>query len=200
MSSPSVILASGSATRQTMLRSAGVPFEVDRPDVDEGAVKIECRARGLTVAETAETLALAKAQQVASRHPGQIVLGGDQMLECGEEWFDKPSDRAAAARQLLKLSGRSHKLHSATVALRGDQVIWRNIDVAELFVRPITPDFVEAYLDRVGDAVLSSVGGYQVEGLGIQLFSAINGSHFTILGMALLPLLAFLRAEGVIES
>lgn len=198
MSPPSVILASGSATRQTMLRSAGVPFEVDRPDVDEVAVKIECRAWGLTVAETAEALALAKAQQVASRHPGRIVLGGDQMLECGEEWFDKPSDRAAAARQLAKLSGRAHKLHSATVALRGDQVIWRNIDVAELFVRPITPDFIEAYLDHAGDAVLSSVGGYQVEGLGIQLFSAINGSHFTILGMALLPLLAFLRTEGVI--
>jgi septum formation protein len=200
MSPPSVILASGSATRQTMLRSAGVSFEVDRPDVDEGALKIECRARGLTIVETAEALALAKARQVASRHPGRIVLGADQMLECGGEWFDKPVDRAAAGRQLLNLSGRSHKLHSATVSLRNGQVLWRNVDTAELTIRPITPDFLETYLDRVGDAVLNSVGCYQIEGMGIQLFSAINGSHFTIQGMALLPLLAFLRAEGVIGS
>jgi septum formation protein len=200
MTTPSVILASGSATRQSMLRSAGVPFEIDRPDVDEGALKNECRARGLSVAQTAEALALAKAKQIVPRHPGRIVLGGDQMLECDGEWFDKPVDRAAAGRQLMKLSGRTHRLHAATVALRDDQVIWRNIDIAELTIRPITPNFLEAYLDRVGDAILSSVGGYQVEGLGIQLFSAINGSHFTILGMALLPLLDFLRAEGVLES
>ncbi len=200
MTTASVILASGSATRQNMLRSAGVPFEVDRPDVDEGALKIKCRARGLTIVETAEALALAKAKQVAPRHPGVIVLGADQMLECGDEWFDKPMDRAAAGRQLLKLSGRSHRLHSATVALRDGQAIWRNVDTAELIVRPITLDFVERYLDRVGDAVLSSVGCYQIEGMGIQLFGAVNGSHFTIQGMALLPLLAFLRAEGVIGS
>jgi septum formation protein len=200
MKTRSVILASGSATRQDMLRSAGVPFEADRPDVDESALKSDCRARGFSVAETAEALALAKARQVAPRHPGRIVLGGDQMLECGEDWFDKPVDRAAAARQLMKLSGRTHKLHTATVALKGDQLIWRNVDVAAMTVRPITPDFVEAYLDRAGDTILSSVGGYQVEGLGIQLFSAIDGSHFTILGMALLPLLAFLRTEGVLDS
>ncbi len=200
MSVHPVILASGSATRQNMLRSAGVPFEVDRPDVDEGALKDECRALGLTIVETAEALALAKAKKIAPRHPGLIVLGADQMLECGDEWFDKPVDRAAAGRQLMKLSGRSHKLHSATVALRHGEVIWRNIDMAELTVRPITPDFIETYLDHVGDAVLSSVGCYQIEGMGIQLFSAINGSHFTIQGMALLPLLAFLRAEGVIGS
>jgi septum formation protein len=200
MTPPSVILASGSVTRQNMLRFAGVPFEVDRPDVDEGALKIECRARGLTIVETAEALALAKAKQIASRHPNRIVLGADQMLECGNEWFDKPVDRAAAGLQLMKLSGRSHKLHSATVALRDGQVIWRNVDTAELTMHPITPVFLEIYLDRVGDAVLSSVGCYQIEGMGIQLFSAINGSHFTIQGMALLPLLAFFRAEGVIGS
>lgn len=196
----SVILASGSATRQSMLRSAGVLFEIDRPDVDEGALKNDCRTRGMSVAQTAEALALAKAMQIAPRHPGRIVLGSDQMLECDGEWFDKPVDRAAAGRQLMKLSGRTHRLHAATVALRGDEVIWRNVDVAELLMHPITSDFLEAYLDRVGDAVLSSVGGYQIEGLGIQLFSAIDGSHFTILGMGLLPLLAFLRTEGVLDS
>jgi septum formation protein len=200
MTTHSVVLASGSATRQKMLQSAGVPFEIDRPDVDEAALKAECRAKGLTVVETAEVLALAKAKQIAPRHPGKIILAGDQMLECGDAWFDKPSDRAAAARQLLKLSGRTHRLHSATIALRDGIVIWRNADVAELTVRPFTSDFLEAYLDTVGDAILSSVGGYQVEGVGIQLFSVIRGSHFTILGMALLPLLAFLRDEGVIQS
>ena len=200
MSIPFIILASGSATRQNMLRAAGVPFDVDRPDVDEGALKIECRARGLTAVETAEALALAKANQIAQHYPGRVVLGADQMLECGGEWFDKPVDRAAAGRQLMKLSGRPHKLHSATVAVRDSQLIWRNVDTAELEIRPITSDFLESYLDRVGDAVLSSVGCYQIEGLGIQLFSAINGSHFTIQGMALLPLLSFLRAEGVIGS
>jgi septum formation protein len=200
MTIPSIILASGSATRQNMLRSAGVPFEIDRPDVDEGALKIECRAQGLTIGETAQALALAKAKQVSPRHPGRVVLGADQMLECGDEWFDKPVDRTAAGHQLMKLSGRSHKLHSATVAVRDSQMIWRNTDTAELTVYPITSEYLEFYLDRVGDAVLSSVGGYQIEGLGIQLFSAIKGSHFTIQGMALLPLLAFLRTEGVIAS
>jgi septum formation protein len=200
MTGHSLILASGSATRQNMLRSAGVPFGIDRSDVDEGAVKIACRARGLSIMETAEALAVAKAKQIVQRHSGQIVLGADQMLECGDEWFDKPVDRGAAARQLMKLSGRSHKLHSATIALRDDKVLWRNIDTAELYMRPITSNFIETYLDRVGDAAMSSVGCYQIEGIGIQLFSAIAGSHFTVQGMALLPLLAFLRAEGVIQS
>jgi septum formation protein len=195
-----LVLASGSATRQKMLQSAGVPFVVDRPDVDEGVLKVECRARGLTVGETAEALALAKARQVGGNHPGHIVIGADQMLECGEEWFDKPPDRSAAAQQLQKLSGRIHKLHSAVVAVRDDIVLWRTTDVAELAIRPFTPDFLEAYLNREGDAVLSSVGAYRLESLGIQLFSAIHGNHFTILGMPLLPLLAFLREQGVIVS
>lgn len=200
MAEISLVLASGSTTRQQMLKSAGVPFIVDRPDVDEGALKMECRARGLTVAETAEALALAKARQIGGRHPGLIVIGADQMLECGEEWFDKPADRAAAARQLQKLAGRVHRLHAAVVALRDDRVLWRTTDVAELAIRPFTADFLEAYLEREGDAVLSSVGAYRLESLGIQLFSAIHGNHFTILGMPLLPLLSFLRDEGVITS
>jgi septum formation protein len=195
-----LVLASGSATRQQMLQSAGVPFFVDRPDVDESVLKLECRARGLTVAETAEALALAKARQIGRKHPGHIVIGADQMLECGEEWLDKPPDRAAAAEQLRKLSGRVHKLHSAAVAVRDESVLWRATDVAELTIRPFTSDFLEAYLDREGDAVLSSVGAYRLESLGIQLFSAIHGNHFTILGIPLLPLLAFLREQGVIVS
>jgi septum formation protein len=195
-----IILASGSATRRDILESAGLAVIVDRPDVDEDTVKRDCRSRGLSAAETAETLAAAKAAQVAVRHPGSITLGADQMLESDGEWFDKPSDRAAAIQQIGRLSGRTHRLISAVVAMRGATVIWRTVDRAELTMRPLSSAFIESYLDRVGDRVLSSVGGYQIEGPGIQLFSEIRGDHFTILGMPLLPLLGFLRGEGVIAE
>lgn len=195
-----IVLASGSATRRTVLESAGVSIIVDRPDVDEAAVKQSCRARGFSAGETAAALAVAKARQVLVRHPGRIVLGADQMLECDGTWFDKPSDRIAAARQIDQLSGRSHNLHSAIVAMRNDVVIWRTVECAELTMRPLSSTFIESYLHIVGDRALGSVGGYQIEGLGIQLFSEIRGDHFTILGMPLLPLLAFLRSEGVIAK
>jgi septum formation protein len=195
-----IVLASGSATRRTMLESAGLAVIVDRPDVDEDAVKRDCRGRGLSAAETAETLARAKAVQVAARHPDSITVGADQMLECDSEWFDKPSDRAAAIRQIGQLSGRTHRLISAVVAMRGATAIWRAVDSAELTMRPLSSAFIESYLDMVGDQLFSSVGGYQIEGPGIQLFREIRGDHFTILGMPLLPLLDFLRGEGVIAE
>jgi septum formation protein len=195
-----IVLASGSVTRRVMLESAGLAVIVDRPDVDEDTAKRNCRARGLSAAETAEMLAGAKAGQVVARHPGYITLGADQMLECDGDWLDKPSDRTAAARQIGQLSGRTHSLISAVVAMRGATVIWRTVDRAELTMRPLSSAFIESYLDRVGDQVFSSVGGYQIEGPGIQLFSEIRGDHFTILGMPLLPLLAFLRGEGIIAE
>jgi septum formation protein len=195
-----LVLASGSTTRQAMLERAGLTVTIDAPNVDEGAVKQDCRARGLNAGDTAMELAIAKARQVAPRHAGHIVLGADQMLECGGEWFDKPADRAAAARQIARLSGRTHTLFSAIAAVRDGNVIWRGLESAELSVRSLSAQFIESYLDRVGDAVLSSVGGYQVEGLGIQLFDAIRGEHSTILGMPLIPLLGFLRDEGVIAG
>jgi septum formation protein len=195
-----VVLASGSATRRTMLERAGLKVIVDPPEVDEDAIKLEGRVHRWTTRDTAEKLAEAKARQVARRHPGLLVLGADQMLDCDGMWFDKPVDRAAAAGQIAKLSGRIHTLFSAVVAVRGRAVIWRGLETAELSVRPLSPQFIESYLDQVGDAALSSVGGYQVEGLGIQLFDAIRGEHSTILGMPLIPLLAFLREQGVIAS
>jgi septum formation protein len=195
-----LVLASGSATRRAMLERAGLTVTIDPPNVDEGTVKRDCHARGLNASDTAMELAIAKAMQVTPRHPGHIVLGADQMLECGGEWFDKPADRAAAARQIARLSGRSHTLFSAVAAIRDGGVIWRGLESAELSVRTLSADFIESYLDRVGDAVLSSVGGYQVEGLGIQLFDAIRGEHSTILGMPLIPLLGFLRGEGVVAE
>jgi septum formation protein len=195
-----LVLASGSATRRKMLERAGLTVIVDPPDVDEGAIKLEGRAHRWTAAETAEKLAEAKARQVAVRHPSRIVLGADQMLECDGEWLDKPADRTAAARQIGRLSGRTHTLFSAIAAVRDGAVIWQGLDSADLSMRALSPEFIESYLDRLGEAVLSSVGGYQVEGLGIQLFDAIRGEHSTILGMPLIPLLGFLRAQGVIPS
>ena len=195
-----LVLASGSATRRAMLERAGLSVTIDPPDVDEGAVKRDCRVRGLGAGETAMELAVAKAGQVAPRHPGSIVLGADQMLECDGEWLDKPADRAAAARQIGRLSGRTHTLFSAIAAIRDGTVIWRGLESAELSVRVLSAEFIESYLDRIGDAVLGSVGGYQVEGLGIQLFDGIRGEHSTILGMPLIPLLDFLRAEGLIAK
>jgi len=193
-----LVLASASATRRAMLERAGLTVSVDAPDLDEAAIKQDCRARGLTAGEAAIKLAIAKAAQVAPRHPGHIVLGADQMLECGGEWFDKPGDRTTAARQICELSGRTHMLFSAVAVVRDDAVIWRGLESAELAVRVLSAEFIESYLDRIGDAALSSVGGYQVEGLGIQLFDAIRGEHSTILGMPLIPLMGFLRDEGVI--
>jgi septum formation protein len=195
-----LILASGSATRREMLERAGVEIIVDPPMVDEDGIKSEGKVHRWTAGVTAGKLAEAKGLEVARRHPGLIVLGADQMLECDGVWFDKPADRASAARQIAGLSGRTHTLFSAIAAVRGGAVIWRGLDTAEMTVRSLSPEFIESYLDRVGDAVLGSVGGYQVEGMGIQLFDAIRGEHSTILGMPLIPLLGFLREQGVIAS
>ena len=195
-----LVLASASATRRVMLERAGLTVITDALDLDERVIKDDCRARGLTAGDAATQLAIAKAARVAPRHPGDIVLGADQMLECGGEWFDKPADRAAATRQIGKLSGRTHTLFSAVAVVRDDAVIWRGLESAELTVRALSAAFIESYLDRIGEAALSSVGGYQVEGLGIQLFDAIRGEHSTILGMPMIPLLGFLRDEGVIAG
>ena len=193
-----ILLASGSATRRHLLEQAGIAFAVDRPDVDEDRIKRDCRAGGLSADETAEALALEKALSVSPRHAGQIVIGADQMLDCEGEWFDKPSGRVAAADQLARLSGKTHRLVSALVAVRDGAKIWKTADSAELTMRNLSPETIESYLDRAGDRAFGSVGGYQVEGIGIQLFSAIRGDHFTILGLPLLPLLSFLRAEGLL--
>ena len=195
-----VVLASGSASRRAMFEAAGILAILDKPDVDEDSLKHEAVKAGLSVEDTAARLGRAKAEVVAARHPGRIVIGGDQMLECEGEWFDKPIGRSGAAQHLQRLSGRTHRLISAAVALRDGDVLWEGIDIARLTMRRLTPEFIDAYLDAAGDRVLSSVGAYQVEGLGIQLFSEIRGSHFTILGLPLLPLLDVLRREGALRS
>lgn len=195
-----VVLASGSRTRAELLERAGVPATCDPAAVDEDEVKRSCRAEGLGPDATAEALAELKARRVTGRHPGALVIGADQMLDCEGRWFDKPPDRDAARGQLLALRGRSHRLLSAAVVLRDGERLWHHVAQARLTVRPFTEAFLDGYLDAAGDRVCASVGAYQVEGLGAQLFSRIDGDHFTIMGLPLLPLLGFLRAHGVVRE
>jgi septum formation protein len=141
-----------------------------------------------------------KAHRVAGRHGGALVLGADQMLECNGDWFDKPVDRAAAAETLRRLSGRTHRLIACAVIVKDGGRIWHQIDSADLTVRPLGEDFIAAYLDAIGDDAFKSVGAYQIEGPGAQLFTRVRGDYFTVLGLPLLPLLGFLREHGVVRT
>ncbi len=197
MSAPVLVLASGSRTRAAMLEQAGVSAVLDKPLVDEDEVKAAGRAEGVSADIVAEALAELKAQRITRRHPGALVVGADQMLECEGRWFDKPADRAAARAQLLDLRGKTHRLVSCAVVVRNGERMWHRIDSARLTMRNFSEAFLDDYLDRVGDDVLHSVGAYQLEGLGAQLFHRVEGDFFTILGLPLLPLLGFLRVHGV---
>lgn len=197
---PPVVLASASATRAEMLRRAGVPCTIDPARVDEDEIKRGMRESGATTADLAETLAELKARKISGRHGGALVVGADQVLDCQGRWFDKPVDRAAARAQLLDLRGKMHELISCVCVLRDGERLWHHIGRARLTVRPFTDSFLDDYLDQAGDAVLQSVGAYQLEGRGAQLFSRIDGDYFTILGLPLLPLLDFLRNHGVVKS
>ena len=194
-----LVLASMSATRRAMLAAAGVPFEAVAPRVDEDAAKASFRARGLGARDLADALAELKAIRVSASRPGDIVLGCDQTLEFdGGMMLDKPGEDVAS--QLRMLSGRTHRLFSAVVAVENGQPVWRCIDKAVLTMRTLSDHFIQDYVAREGDAVSGCVGGYRVEDLGAQLFTKIDGSHFTILGLPLLPLLDWLRVRGVLAS
>lgn len=199
----SLILASGSTTRARMLRDAGIAIEIVRPAVDEEEVKASHRAAGTAVEDVALALAELKAASVARRlaaQSGSYVLGSDQMLDCDGVWFDKPADRAAARAQLLALRGKTHRLVSAAVLLKDGQRIWHHVDEARLTLRDFSEAFLADYLDRAGADVLGSVGAYQLEGLGAQLFARVRGDFFTILGLPLLPVLAILREHGMVPA
>lgn len=191
-----LLLASGSAIRRKVLTDAGVAFRVQKPAVDEEAVKAELRTRGLKPAEQALALAEAKALSVSRAHEG-FVLGCDQMLALGDEAFDKPPNRDAARAQLMKLRGQTHHLLCAAVIAQGGAVVWRCLETPALTMRAFSDAFLDDYLDRAGGAVLATVGGYEFEGLGAQLFEKVEGDYFAVLGVPLLPLLAFLRAHGL---
>ncbi len=193
-----LVLASASPTRAKVLAGAGIRFDQDPADVDEAAIKIACRQRGDSAEQAAVVLAMAKAQAVAPRHPGRLVVGSDQLLVSGEDWLDKPSGRAAARATLEKLRGRSHRLVSGMVVMRDAAALCRHAEVAELTMRPYTDRFIDWYLDTAGDADLQVVGACRLEGLGAQAFARIEGDTFTILGLPLLPLLNVLRREGLL--
>jgi septum formation protein len=197
---PALVLASASRTRLTMLQNAGLDVIADPAAIDEAAVKADMRRQSAPVEAVAIALATRKAQTVAMRHPQRLVIGCDQMLDASGQWLDKPADRAAAGRQLADLAGRTHRLISAAVVVEAGHEVWRTAEAATLHMRQLGPAFIERYLTCMGDAALTSVGAYQLEGLGAQLFTKIEGDYFTILGLPLLSLLAFLRQHGVIEQ
>lgn len=196
-----LVLASGSIGRRTLLEQAGVPHDVMPASIDEPAAKSPLRARGLHPSAIADALAELKALDVSARRPADLVLGCDQTLalEDGTE-FDKAPDRSTLAEQLRTLSGKTHSLCSAMVIARQGQIVWRHRESVQMTMRTLSDQFIADYLDSEGDVLLGCVGGYRIEGRGIQLFSHIEGSHFAIMGLPLLPLLAYLRSEEILPA
>jgi septum formation protein len=195
-----LVLASRSPARARLLRAAGLAFTQAEALVDEASLRETLRAEGVLVEDAAVALAEVKAGFVARRSPPDaIVLGADQLLEVEGEWLEKPADAAAARRQLDRLRGRRHRLVSGLVAFRGGGRIWHHVDVARLWVRACSDDFLDAYVAAAGPDILGCVGAYQLEGLGAQLMARVEGAHFTVQGLPLLPVLQFLRDQGVLR-
>jgi septum formation protein len=191
-----LLLASKSAARRALLEAAKLPFEILGVEIDERALEADGprdRPDGV-----ARLLAREKALAGSRLRPDALVIGADQTLALGGESFHKPADRDAAKAQLTRLAGRTHALHSAVALARDGEIVFDTVEAAHLTMRPLAPSSLDAYLDAAGDAVLGSVGGYQLEGLGIHLFERIEGAHSVILGLPLLPLLGFLRRESVL--
>lgn len=195
---PALILATASTARRAVLAAAGLRFTAQAAAVDEAAIKESAQAEGIPVEDAAMLLAEAKAQRIARRHPEALVIGADQMLVCEGRWFDKPVGMDGAREHLRALRGRTHELVSAMVCWRGGARIWQHLARPRLTMRDFSDDYLEAYLAAEGEAVLTSVGAYRLEGLGVQLFDRIEGEHSAILGLPLLPLLGFLRQHGVL--
>ena len=192
-----LILASQSKARRILLANAGIAFESDPADIDERAVQ---QSSGLAApSEVASLLANAKARAVSSRRHGHYIVGADQTLALGTRIFNKPEGRVQAADQLRALSGRCHELHSAIAVVRDGQLLFDHVSIARMTMRQLDDAQIDSYLTEAGNAVASSVGAYQLEGLGVHLFERIEGDHFTILGLPLLPLLAFLRSQHLLS-
>lgn len=197
MTSP-LVLASASPFRKTLLENAGLTFDVEPAQIDERAV--EAALGDLNPEDVATILAEAKAQDVSERNPDAIVIGSDQTLSLDGAIYHKPADMDEARRRLLALSGKTHDLNSAIVLAKDGETIWRHMSVARMTMRDLDPGFIGRHLSNVGDEALSSVGAYQFEGEGIQLFERIDGDYFAIIGLPMLPLLAQLRDLGAIDG
>jgi septum formation protein len=194
----SLILASASTARASMLRGAGVAIEVVPMRVDEESLTAALLADGAAAREIADALADLKARRGSERFPGRLVLGADQVLVCDGKLVGKARDLAEAATTLRALRDKPHELFSAAVVYENGTPIWRHIGKARLVMRNFTDAFLQGYIERGGDAILTSVGCYQLEGEGAQLFSRVEGDYFTILGLPLLEVLGFLRVRGVL--
>ncbi|MEE2661910.1 MAG: Maf family protein [Pseudomonadota bacterium] len=194
-----IVLASSSASRQKLLDGAGIPHSVEPSKVDEEEVKRSMREAGRTGIELAEALAELKAMTISRKQPGKLVLGADQILDCDGKTFDKPRNSAIAAEHLRFLRGKSHQLISYAVIVQDNVRVWSAVETAKITIRSnLSDQFIDNYITRCGLDILSTVGVYKAESLGAQLFSKVQGSHYTILGLPLLPLLHYLRETGVI--
>ena len=194
-----LILASKSQARASLLSNAGLSFDTSVAQIDERAAEQPLLEAEASPADIASLLAQVKATEVSCRNPGALVIGADQTLGFGDKRFNKPEDDAAARRQLLELAGNSHQLNSAVACVKDGEILWSHVSTAILTMRPLSPQEVGHYMARVGAQVRSSVGCYQLEGLGVQLFEKIQGDYFTILGLPLLPLLGYLRDHQGLE-
>lgn len=194
-----IVLASASRARRELLAAAGVAFTVEPADVDEPAIR-KGLSEDTTPVQIAEILACAKAQDISRRHMDSLVIGADQVLALGDEILTKPADASAARASLEKLRGKTHELHAAVALAEQGEVVWTHTGTARLTMRSFSDAFLEDYLVRAGDRVGQSVGAYELEGLGVQLFERIEGDYFTILGLPLLALLAELRTREIIAA
>jgi septum formation protein len=197
---PPLILASQSPFRRMLMENAGLPFRAQAAEIDERAVETELAAGNPTPQQVAEALAIEKARDVAGRNPGALVIGSDQTLSLEGRVFHKPADMAEAKAHLTAMTGRTHSLNCGIALVRDGETLWNHVSVAHLTMRPLSEEFIDRHLARVGTRVLASVGAYQLEGEGVQLFERIDGDYFTILGLPLLPLLAKLRDLGAIDA
>ncbi|WP_296016133.1 Maf-like protein [uncultured Agrobacterium sp.] len=195
-----LILASSSASRQMLMRNAGLTFSSIPAQIDERAIDTKLEQDGAAPEVIALELAKAKAIAVSLLHPEAFVIGSDQTMSLGDRIYHKAKDMAQAHANVLSLSGKTHRLNCGVALAKNGTVIWDTVSIAKMTVRELSADYVSRYLERSGLQVLSSVGAYQLEGEGIQLFSSIEGDYFTILGLPLLPLLAQLRELRVIDG
>jgi septum formation protein len=195
---PRIILASASAARRALLANAGLSFATEVAAVDEAAVRAAARQEGSSADDAALLLGELKGRRIAQRRPDALVIAADQILVCGETWFEKPADMAAARAQLLALRGRTHVLVTAVLCLRGGAQVWQHVARPALTMREFSEGFLDEYLEAEKERILGSVGAYRLEGLGVHLFARVEGEYGAILGLPVLPLLGFLRQHGVL--